>query len=154
MAGRIHIVGIGRQDERLAGAMEHYEKMIGRYSRLTITLVKSPGSIDNKEILLEKEAAIIRARCPESSAQIALAPEGRSFESAGFARELNRLHESGLTVVFIIGGAYGLEPALKAQCREIISLSPLTFSHQLCLLVLLEQIYRAFTILNHHPYHK
>jgi hypothetical protein len=67
---------------------------------------------------------------------------------------LSILGQGGHALTFIIGGTQGLSPALKKSCREIVSLSPLAFPRKLSLVVLLEQIYRAFTILKGHPYHK
>ncbi|MBD3239812.1 MAG: 23S rRNA (pseudouridine(1915)-N(3))-methyltransferase RlmH, partial [Chitinivibrionales bacterium] len=76
------------------------------------------------------------------------------YDSRGFAAWLDKRRRERMPTVFMIGGAYGLDPALVAESNEALSLSTLTFSHDIALVVLLEQIYRAFTILYGHPYHK
>ncbi len=83
---------------------------------------------------------------------VALDPAGREVDSAAFARWLERRQNSGTReLVFLVGPADGLPPALRAEC-ELLSLSPLTLPHELARVVLLEQIYRAFATLRHHPY--
>jgi 23S rRNA (pseudouridine1915-N3)-methyltransferase len=118
--------------------------------------LKSPsGSFANKNELMEAEAQIVRARIPAKSCIVALSEEGKSpGPSHSFARWLAVKQQQSRSLVFIIGGAYGIAPSLKQAAHEVISLSPLTLSHALAQLVLLEQIYRAFTILKGHPYHK
>jgi 23S rRNA (pseudouridine1915-N3)-methyltransferase len=153
MPPMIHVIAIGRCQAPLSEQIERYQVMIRAYASLQIDYIKPP-SIDNTKILIAKEAALLTGRCPPQAHTIALSEEGRKFESRPFARWLSGLLESGRPPVFIIGGSYGLDPVFKAGCRELISLSPLTFSHQICLLVLVEQLYRATTILHDHPYHK
>lgn len=98
-----------------------------------------------------REAGRVRDKFPRASI-IALDPAGRLLDSAGFARRLERLRDSATKeVVFLVGGADGLPAEVRSEA-ELISLSPLTMPHELARLVLLEQIYRAFTILHHHPY--
>ncbi|HAJ79150.1 MAG TPA: hypothetical protein DCO75_05205, partial [Fibrobacteres bacterium] len=80
--------------------------------------------------------------------------EGKLMESLRFATWIESFLTSHRSPVFNIGGAFGLSSNIKKECKEIISLSPLTLPHKLCMLVLIEQIYRAFTILHNHPYHK
>jgi len=85
---------------------------------------------------------------------VALDPAGREIDSAAFAGRIQQWRDSGVReVVFLVGGAQGLPGKLRADC-ELLSLSRLTLPHELARVVLLEQIYRAFTILHHHPYPK
>lgn len=86
----------------------------------------------------------------ETSYKVALTPEGRSLDTFGFAEILKDKAE----IVFFIGGAYGLEQEFLHQCDLCVSLSSLTFSHSIARIVLSEQIYRGFCLLNNHPYHK
>ncbi len=81
---------------------------------------------------------------------IALHPNGKLLDSFEFSKLLS----DKIAVQFYIGGAFGFEDAFLKRCDKVISLSPLTMSHKIAKAVLLEQIYRGFTILNHHPYHK
>ena len=82
--------------------------------------------------------------------QIALSPNGKSIDSIEFAKNLEKKGE----IAFFIGGAYGLEEAFLNQCQCVLSLSPLTFSHKVAKVVLSEQVFRAFCLINNHPYHK
>ena len=82
--------------------------------------------------------------------RIALTPQGKVVDSYGFAELLQNKTE----IVFFIGGAYGLEESFLRQCHQCVSLSNLTLSHKVAKIVLSEQIYRGFGLLNHHPYHK
>jgi len=86
----------------------------------------------------------------ETSYKVALTPEGRSLDTFGFAEILKDKAE----IVFFIGGAYGLEQGFLHECDLCVSLSSLTFSHSIARIVLSEQIYRGFCLLNNHPYHK
>ncbi|MBX7490239.1 23S rRNA (pseudouridine(1915)-N(3))-methyltransferase RlmH [Helicobacter turcicus] len=86
----------------------------------------------------------------QNTYKIALTPNARTLDSFAFAKILQDKGE----VAFFIGGAYGLEENFTQNCNTQISLSPLTFSHKITKVVLSEQIYRAFCLLNNHPYHK
>lgn len=81
---------------------------------------------------------------------IALHPDGKLIDSFAFSKLLS----DKMSVQFYIGGAYGFEEAFLRRCDKVISLSPLTMSHKIAKAVLLEQIYRGFSILSNHPYHK
>ena len=92
---------------------------------------------------------------PQESYLIGLAEGGEIFTSEQFADFLNGLMERGTKeVVFLIGGADGFGPGWRERCNTILSLSPLTFSHQLARLVLVEQVYRALSIMHNSPYHR
>lgn len=84
------------------------------------------------------------------SYDIAMHPAGKAVDSY----EFSKLLADKISVTFYIGGAYGFEPRFLERCDRVISLSPLTMSHKIAKVVLLEQIYRGFTLLNNHPYHK
>ena len=85
-----------------------------------------------------------------NSYNIALSHNAKALDSFMFAKTL----QDKTNIAFFIGGAYGLEEAFLQKCHTQISLSPLTFSHKIARIVLSEQIYRAFCLLNNHPYHK
>lgn len=84
------------------------------------------------------------------SYSIALHPAGKKVDSLAFSK----LIRDKIAIQFFIGGAYGFEDSFVAQCDSVISLSEMTMSHKIAKSVLLEQIYRAFSLLNNHPYHK
>ncbi len=103
---------------------------------------------------MQLEAELIRSKV-KSNYSIALTDRGKSMDSLKFARWLEKLKiNSGGACDFIIGGIYGIEKDLLASCRETLSLSPMTMSHQLVRPVLLEQLYRGFSILGGGKYHK
>lgn len=148
-------MGIGIDNKNLAAEIDRYVRMSGRYERVDIRSLKSPvsGSADATQVRL-READALRGAWPKRAYPVALSEEGRVMDSGAFARWLGARRRDPAEVVFCIGGAYGLDAGFKQECREVLSLSPLTFAHRLVPLVLTEQIYRACTILAGHPYHK
>jgi 23S rRNA (pseudouridine1915-N3)-methyltransferase len=103
----------------------------------------------------EKEVSKFLSLLSKESYLIGLAEEGTTFTSEQFAGFLNGLMERGVKeIVFLIGGAEGFSPGWKDRCDTILSLSPLTFSHRLTRLVLMEQVYRALSIIHNTPYHR
>jgi rRNA large subunit m3Psi methyltransferase RlmH len=144
----IRIFSFGRSNPVLDSEIFRYSRLVGPYASLLIEYVKARGRRgDGDERVLDSNR--LGRGCT-----VALSQEGRSLDSAGFAQWLDKLLQAGREPVFYIGGAYGLSESFKNRCSERISLSRLTFSHSIALLVLTEQIYRAFTILKGHPYHK
>jgi len=87
-----------------------------------------------------------------SAEHIYLDPAGRQMDSAAFARVFEKAEMSGRDLVFLVGGADGLPPAWRSRAAVLLSLSPMTFPHELARAMLAEQIYRAFAILRNHPY--
>jgi 23S rRNA (pseudouridine1915-N3)-methyltransferase len=152
----IHILAVGRRDGLFDPVAEHFSRLLKPYVSVQSRWIRpSVAKGASSEQVREWEAAAIMRHWPKRLLPVALGEEGRLRNSIDFARWLSGLMQSGSGgVVFCIGGAYGLAPAVKRHCRETISLSPLTLPHRLCHAVLLEQLYRAFTILSGHPYHK
>ena len=102
-----------------------------------------------------EEAAAISALLPDKHALVALDERGKSVDSAGFAQQLGRWRDEGLAqTVFVIGGADGLSPELQRKASLRIAFGSATWPHQMVRVMLLEQIYRAATILAGHPYHR
>ena len=156
MSFSIRIFAFGKKGEFPEEEACRYAGLIRPYAAVTCVPLKSPsGSFANKNELMEAEAEIVSAKLPENAIVVALSEDGKNpGDSRMFAQWLCRKQQQVRPLVFIIGGAYGLAPSLKREVHEVISLSALTFSHGIAQLVLLEQIYRAFTILKGHPYHK
>jgi 23S rRNA (pseudouridine1915-N3)-methyltransferase len=126
---------------------EGIEDYVGRIKR----------SCDAKMLSGKKEGEISRFlnQLPRGSHLIGMAEGGKGFTSEQFAGLLRGLMERGTKeVVFLIGGADGFGPGWRERCDTILSLSPLTFSHRLARLVLMEQVYRALSIINNTPYHR
>jgi 23S rRNA (pseudouridine1915-N3)-methyltransferase len=155
MPPAITIVSLGKKNDVLDEEVARYRRLIGPYASLSVVLVKPPGFSEMRhEDALVKEGKLLQSKWPEPSFPVALSEEGRSMTSVVFSRWLSSLLQSQRHIVFTIGGAFGLSPLIKGQCRDVLSLSAMTLPHKLCALVLVEQLYRAFTILHHHPYHK
>lgn len=115
--------------------------------------LKNP-SLAQIEAAKDKESQALMQKCPQGYL-ILCDLEGTQFTSEAFAQKLSHVftyQESHL--IFVIGGSHGVSQAFKDKAQLRWSFSPLTFPHQLARLVLLEQVYRALTILHHHPYHK
>lgn len=101
------------------------------------------------------EAAAISALIPDKSSIIALDERGETIDSATFARHLGRWRDESVpTAVFLIGGADGLSPELRRKVKLSVAFGKATWPHQMVRVMLLEQIYRAATILSGHPYHR
>jgi len=154
---KITIIAIGKdKDAWVSDGAAHFEKLLGRWCRIHWRMLNSPvksSSLSPDEIR-RAESEPIRRELGRGHA-IALTDRGRRFTSEEFATHLERLQVSaGGEILFVIGGPYGLDQSVLDRADEQLSLSPLTFSHQLVRLVLLEQLYRGFSILHGTDYHK
>ena len=104
---------------------------------------------------LNDESERILSRISANEAVFALCIEGKELSSEGLSKEIEKCAVSGFgTLTFIIGGSHGLSPAVKSRAKFRLSMSPMTFPHQLARVMLLEQIYRAFMISSGTKYHK
>lgn len=138
-----------------AEAVERYRALVAPWAPLNIVYCKMPSVKGDVAAVRSLEERVITGCLPlVASKVVALSEEGRIYSSSAFALWMQRSVQSAKPIVFCIGGAYGFSADFKKKCHESLSLSPLTLPHQLALLVLTEQIYRAFTILKGHPYHK
>ena len=157
----VTILCVGKLKEKFyIDATEEYRKRLSRYCKLNIVELKEERLPENPspaeiEAALAKEAEAIRAKIPPSSRVVALCIEGRMRSSKEMASLFPNLSYSpDKRLVFLIGGSYGLHPPIKAQAQSQLSMSPMTFPHHLARVMLLEQIYRAFQILEGTKYHK
>ncbi len=103
---------------------------------------------------MSREAVRLRAALPEGARCVALDEQGADLDTRGFAARMDAWRQEFRSVALIIGGPDGLDPALKRDCAERLRLSSLTLAHPLVRIVLAEQIYRAWSLLNGHPYHR
>ena len=156
MSFSVSIISFCKKGDVLDEEIDRYCKLCAPFAPVSVVYLKSPsGSAYPKHELLEVEASMMLARVQKNSTCVALSEEGKMLKgSHAFAQWMSTRMQNARGLTFMIGGAYGLSSGLKNSCSEVISLSPLTFAHKLCLVVLLEQVYRAFTILRNHPYHK
>ena len=130
----------------------HYLDMLRPYARVDI--LELPEGKGDPARQLKDEAIRLRARLQGVTCPVLLTPEGKLRDSEALARWLGARMDRGERLAFLLGSSHGFDPSLKAEVREQISLSPLTFPHELSRVMLLEQLYRAFTILRGKDYHK
>lgn len=158
---KITLVAVGKIKERFfADAIKEYEKRLSRYCRLETIQVadeKTPDgageALENQ--IKEKEGQRILAQIRDGAYVIALAVEGRMLDSEELAGKLGQLGVEGVSqIVFVIGGSLGLSKRVMERADYALSFSRMTFPHQLMRVILLEQVYRSYRILNHQPYHK
>jgi len=153
----ITILTVGKIREKPVAALcEEYADRISKYGHtLSIEEVKEEPGDRPYDKILAKEAERLRSRIPQGAYSIAMDISGETCSSTVFAERIGDLMMQGTNkVVFIIGGPLGLERKLIASCRWVFSLSELTVTHEMARLILLEQFYRANTILRGEPYHK
>lgn len=153
----ITILTVGRIREKpIAALCEEYAGRIRKYGhRVSIVEIKDEPGGGQPARILAGEAGRLRSRIPRSAYSIALDVSGETFSSNVLAEKLGDLMMQGSNeVVFLIGGPLGLDRDLVARCCRVFSLSSLTFTHEMTRLILLEQLYRANTILRGEPYHK
>ncbi|HHT44866.1 MAG TPA: 23S rRNA (pseudouridine(1915)-N(3))-methyltransferase RlmH [Fastidiosipila sp.] len=150
------IIACGQIKETfLRQAIAEYEKRLSRYANVQILEVPDAPDSLPEAVALEKEAVAIEGKLPGKGFVIALDIRGKTVTSEQFAEILDSGFERGqASLVFIIGGSRGLAPAILQKSDLRLSLSALTFPHQLARLILLEQCYRGFRILRDEPYHK
>lgn len=158
---KITVITVGKLKEKFfCDAVREYGKRLGRYCRLEIQETadeKTPekASEVQREQILQKEGERIGRLIPEDAFVITLEIEGKKLSSVEFAKEIERLGVSGTShIVFVIGGSLGLHHTIKERADLAVSFSDMTFPHQLMRVILLEQIYRAYRIINGEPYHK
>jgi 23S rRNA (pseudouridine1915-N3)-methyltransferase len=138
--------------EPCRGLERHYLDMLRPYARMD--LVELPEGKGDPARQLKDEAERLRPRLAAAQCPVLLTPEGRLRDSEGLAQWLAERMNRGERLAFALGSSHGFDPDLKKEIREQISLSPLTFPHELSRVIFLEQLYRAFTILRGKDYHK
>lgn len=150
---KILLVGKTRQLHLLA-LMEEYLKRLRHFCTLTVIEVK-PAEEGAPAQVMCKEGERLLAKIQPDDYAVTLEIEGRAFSTEQFSRFLAERQEAGRqSLAFVVGGPWGLAEEVRARADTRLSLSKMTFNHEMVRLFLLEQIYRAFTILHHLPYHK
>jgi 23S rRNA (pseudouridine1915-N3)-methyltransferase len=152
----VHVLAVGRvKDAALSEACDAYASRIRHHQRLEIREVREAGRRERDAAgarRLEGEALLDAV--PSGSHVVALTRGGEARSSEELADLLERWREQARDVAFLVGGAHGLDPALLDRAHQRLTLSSMTLPHELARLVLLEQLYRAMTILRGEPYHK
>jgi 23S rRNA (pseudouridine1915-N3)-methyltransferase len=153
----ITLICVGKVRERLIGALcEDYAGRIERYGhKVRVVEVKDePGGRPDK-LVVERESERLAEKIPAGAWTVALDLRGEMLSSGKFASRMDKWAGEGVRAVcFIVGGHLGLSSTLLGSCRQRLSLSRMTMTHEMARMVLLEQLYRANTIIRGEPYHK
>lgn len=152
---KLRLVAVGRDRSGLyAPAVEEYATRLARYVRFELVEVPEAKKHAGTPQAKEEEGAAILAKLRAGERVVALDERGEEPTSVAFAERVQRWMNAGQDVALVIGGSDGLAPAVRARATETLALSRMTLAHRLARLVLVEQLYRAMTILRGEPYHK
>ena len=154
---KVRLVCMGKTDiPYLREGIADYSARVKRaisFEFIEIPELKNVGSL-NPEQIREKEALVLLPKIPDQAFTVLLDEKGKVFRSVEFAAWLQQRFNQGLKdLVFVVGGAYGFHESLRQRASLQISLSAMTFSHQIVRLIFMEQLYRAMSILRNEPYH-
>jgi 23S rRNA (pseudouridine1915-N3)-methyltransferase len=153
---RIVIAAVGQRQPDWAGAaVRDYLERLPRDFQVEVREARAEART-GRDIarLREAEAARLLSLAPEGAVLVAMDERGQDWSSDRLARELGRWRDEALTPVFFVGGPDGLDETLQARCRLRLRLSSMTLPHALARVLLAEQLYRAWSILADHPYHR
>jgi len=153
----IKLLAIGKTDHKaLQELITEYEQRLKHYVKFNLELIpdiKNAKNLSEKQ-QKEKEGALILKYLKPTDVLVLLDETGKQYSSIEFSNFLQKKMNSGIKqLVFVIGGPYGFSEAIYQKAQVKISLSKMTFSHQMVRLFVVEQVYRAFTILKNEPYH-
>ena len=154
---KLVIIAVGnRMPDWVDAAWDDYIKRLPSDWLVTIKEIKPEARTIGKTPaqMMLAEAKRIQASVPQDAVMIALDEHGKDLSTVKFAEQLGKWHEQSQTVALLIGGPDGLDAELKASCTSLIRLSSLTMPNPMVRVLLIEQIYRAWSILNNHPYHR
>ena len=153
----IKLIAIGKTDNKnLQSLIDDYKKRLNFYIKFDIEIINDIKNVKNltENQQKDKEGELILSKITPTDQLILLDENGKNFSSIAFSDELQKKMNSGLkTLVFVIGGPYGFSENIYVKANGKISLSLMTFSHQMVRLFFIEQLYRGFTILKNEPYH-
>ena len=157
---KIRILTIGKLKEKyLVNGINEYVKRLNAYCKVELVEVPDEPIPDNasenvENIIKDKEADKIVSKIKDDEYVIVLDLHGKEIDSVAFSKHIEELSLVTSSITFIIGGSLGITQKLKNSCKESICFSKMTFPHQLMKLILVEQVYRAFKIMNNQTYHK
>ena len=153
---KINLIAVGKKmPDWISHGIEHYKKQLPKQYNFTITAIESQSrksiSPENTKNLEEK---LILEAASDSNLLIALDESGKKQTTKELSKSIEKWKHNGDNVALIIGGADGLSSELKQKCNLIWSLSDLTLTHSMARLLVVEQIYRGYSLLSNHPYHR
>ncbi len=156
LAGKITIAAVGKLHSAYwRAAQQEYLARLRHYTDVTVIEVKDfVGQGMSDGVAMQREGEALLAAVKDARRVIALAPTGKQMDSPQLAEFLRKQIEVYGSLAFLLGGPVGLSPEVLAACNDTLSLSLLTFPHELARVVLLEQLYRAATIIGGEKYHK
>ena len=150
----IKIITVGNIKEKyLKDAIDEYLKRLKKFTSIEIIELKDEGLVEEQKAIQLEGEKILKNISPKDYL-ITLEIEGKAYSSEEFAEKINQIQIENSNIVFIIGGSYGLSNEIKQMSKFHLSFSKMTFPHQLFRVLLLEQIYRSFKIMNNESYHK
>lgn len=153
----IKLIAIGKTDNKnLQALIDEYIKRLGFYVKFELDIIPDIKNVKNlsESEQKSKEGQLILSKLSPTDHLLLLDENGKEFNSMGFADFLQKKMNAGIkTLVFVIGGPYGFSEEVYQKAQGKVSLSQMTFSHQMVRLFVIEQVYRGFTILNNEPYH-
>jgi 23S rRNA (pseudouridine1915-N3)-methyltransferase len=153
----IRLLTIGKTDNKsLQTLIDDYTKRLSFYVKFDLEIIPDIKNVKNlsEAQQKEKEGELILSKITSTDHLILLDENGKTFSSVGFSDFLQKKMNAGTkTLVFVIGGPYGFSETVYQKAQGKVSLSEMTFSHQMVRLFVIEQIYRGFTILRNEPYH-
>jgi len=154
---KIKLLAIGKTDDKnLQLLIQKYEKRLKHYIKFELEIIPDLKNVKNlsETEQKEKEGDLILARVGATDQLLLLDDKGESYSSIGFSKLMQKKMNAGIRqLVLVIGGPYGFSEAVYKKAQGQLSFSKMTFSHQMIRLFVVEQIYRAFTILRNEPYH-
>lgn len=150
----VHLIAVGKLRPYYRAACDDYLRRVSRYGPVTEREIREAGRAATPALRRRDESDRIEAALPERSKLIVLDREGTEWSSEELARRLDAWRGAAAPLALVIGGAFGLTPELTRRATARWSLGPLTLPHELARVVVLEQWYRAWTILRGEPYHK
>ena len=153
----IKLLAIGKTDNKdLQALIDDYQKRLGFYIKFEFEIIPDLKKVKNlsEDQRKQKEGELILNKLNNTDVLILMDENGKQFDSVGFSNYLQKHMNSGIKrLVFVIGGPYGFSPDVYQKANGTLSLSKMTFSHQMIRLFVIEQLYRGFTILKNEPYH-
>jgi 23S rRNA (pseudouridine1915-N3)-methyltransferase len=151
---KLTLAAVGRLRPEYRALADEYAARVARFMELVEVEVREASRASSAAVQLKDEAGRLREKLPAGSRVVVLDRSGKGLTSEALARELDQWRTAARPVSLVIGGSNGLAPELVQSADLAWSLGPLTLPHELARVVVLEQVYRAWTILRGEPYHK
>ena len=153
----VHLIAVGtRMPAWVEAGFDDYRKRLPQEWRFQLHEIplRRRGKEGETARLIETEGKQMLAACPPAAHVVALDSRGRQWDTESLARQLAAWQQAGSDLAFLIGGPEGLAPACRHRADACWSLSKLTFPHALVRIIVVEQLYRAWSLLQGHPYHR